>query len=166
MVDGNHYERERGGTRPISWKSRCHRCGIQLSRLPTKTLPSSSEQHTLHMLLLMTLCANIVKCSSAIPWLVEGGLRGVSRTVHGKTFQRKRLWSQCRMQASGTSPSLRSAAQISGSDDDARRCSLESTELSTSWLSSDLLTRLMAERFPFNKRTQFSKDWQSSVYHY
>ena len=83
-----------------------------------------------------------------------------------KHFNENAFGPQCRMQASGTSPSLRSAAQISSSDDDARRCSLESTELSTSWLSSDLLTRLMAERFPFNKRTQFSKDWQSSVYHY
>ena len=46
---------EKGGTRPILWKSRCHRRGIQLVLTAYKTLPSSSEQHTLHMLLLMTL---------------------------------------------------------------------------------------------------------------
>jgi hypothetical protein len=40
------------GTRPISVEVACHRYGIQLSWLPTKTLPSSSERHTLHMLLL------------------------------------------------------------------------------------------------------------------
>jgi len=56
-VDGgwNHYELERGGTRPISWKVACHRCGHSTVPAAYKTLPSSSEQHTLHMLLLMTL---------------------------------------------------------------------------------------------------------------
>ena len=69
-VDGgrkNHYEFKGRGTRPISVEVACHRYGIQLSLAAYKTLPSSSEQHTLHILLLMILLRQYRELSLRYP---------------------------------------------------------------------------------------------------
>ena len=136
----------------------CHRRGIQPSWLAYKTLPSSSEQHTLHMLLLMTLLRQYrelflrLSLSSS-----QGRLRGVSRTIHGKTFQRKRLWSSVVCKNLGHL----AVAEVGGADLGAATMMLVAVlrsppELSRAGQSSNLLTRLMAERFLFNKEDPIS----------
>src|SRR2546429_9944804 len=88
---------KKGGTRPILLKVACHRRGIQLSWLPTKTLPSSSEQHTLHMLLLMTLLRQYRELFLIYSLARRRGvLEALSRDYPWKNISTKTPLVQCR----------------------------------------------------------------------